>query len=146
MKIDEKKCVGCGNCVPYCTMGVIRIENGFAAVNEDECVECNTCYRCCESEKRLSVLVRTVRRILAALRLRYDALASIKKVTCPTLVAHSTGDEIVPFRMGRTLYEAAPTPKRFLTMRGDHNQGFLITGPAYTEAFDGFLRESLRDQ
>lgn len=80
MKIDEEKCVGCGNCVPYCTMGVIRIENGIAAVNEDECVECNTCYRCCESEELHSVLVRTVRRILAKLRLRYDARMDV----CPT--------------------------------------------------------------
>lgn len=80
MKIDENKCVGCGNCVPYCTMGIIHIENGIAAVDEDECVECSTCYRCCESEKRFTVLVRTVRKILRKLRLRYDAPMDV----CPT--------------------------------------------------------------
>lgn len=80
MKIDEKKCVGCGNCIPYCTMGVIRIEGGIAAVNEDECVECNTCYRCCESEKLNTGMVRFIRKILRRIRLRYDARMDV----CPT--------------------------------------------------------------
>ncbi|MCP4749967.1 MAG: 4Fe-4S ferredoxin [Proteobacteria bacterium] len=80
MKIDEKRCVGCGNCIPYCTMGVIRIEGGKAAVNEDECVECNTCYRCCESEKMSSLAVRSLRRLLGMFRLRYDAPLGV----CPT--------------------------------------------------------------
>ena len=80
MEIDETKCVGCGNCVPYCTMGVIRIENGIATVNEDECVECNTCYRCCESEKLNTGMVRFIRKILRRIRLRYDA----KMDVCPT--------------------------------------------------------------
>lgn len=80
MKIDEKKCVGCGNCIPYCTMGVIRIENGIATVNEDECVECNTCYRCCESEKLNTGMVRFLRKIFRQFRLRYDARMDV----CPT--------------------------------------------------------------
>ncbi len=80
MEIDKDLCVGCGNCVPYCTMGVIRIENGLATVNEDECVECNTCYRCCESEKRNTGLVRIIRKVLRIFRLRYDARMDV----CPT--------------------------------------------------------------
>lgn len=80
MKIDEKKCVGCGNCVPFCTMGVIRIENGLAVVNEDECVECNTCYRSCESEKLNPKVVRALRRLFGAFHLRYDARMDV----CPT--------------------------------------------------------------
>ncbi|MEE8398954.1 MAG: 4Fe-4S binding protein [Desulfobacterales bacterium] len=80
MKIDEKKCVGCGNCASYCTMGVIRVENGISVVNEDECVECNTCYRCCESEKLNTGMVRFLRRLLRRIRLRYDARMDL----CPT--------------------------------------------------------------
>jgi ferredoxin len=46
MEIDKEKCVGCGNCHAVCTMGVISLdEDGKSAVNQDECVECNTCYR-----------------------------------------------------------------------------------------------------
>ncbi len=80
MEIDTKRCVGCGNCVVFCTMGAIRIENGIAKVNEEECVECNTCYRCCEPEGLYPPLVRSVRAILTKFRLRHDARIDI----CPT--------------------------------------------------------------
>ena len=80
MEIDKEKCVGCGNCVPYCTMGVIRIEDGLAVVNEDECVECNTCHRCCESEDLNPAIVRLLRKLFAVFNLRYDARMDV----CPT--------------------------------------------------------------
>jgi ferredoxin len=80
VEIDTEKCVGCGNCVSFCTMGVIRIENGIAVVNEDECVECNTCYRCCESENLNPTLVRTLRKLFELFNLRYDARMDV----CPT--------------------------------------------------------------
>ena len=50
MQIDEWKCVGCGNCVSVCTMGVISVMDGRSRVNEEECVECNTCYRTLRSK------------------------------------------------------------------------------------------------
>jgi ferredoxin len=51
MEIDKEKCVGCGNCHAVCTMGVIYLdEDGKSAVNQDECVECNTCYRVLRNE------------------------------------------------------------------------------------------------
>jgi ferredoxin len=80
MKINKKKCVGCGNCIPFCTMGVIRVENRCAEVNEDECVECNTCYRGCESENLNPTLVRAFRRLFELFRLRHDAPIGV----CPT--------------------------------------------------------------
>jgi ferredoxin len=80
MQIDKEKCVGCGNCTVYCTMGVIRIENGQAEVNEDECVECNTCHRCCESEDLNPTVVRILRKLFAIFNLRYDARMDV----CPT--------------------------------------------------------------
>ena len=44
-------------------------------------------------------------------RLRYDTRAALARVHCPVLLAHSPDDEIIPFRHGQTLYEAAPEPK-----------------------------------
>lgn len=72
MLIDPGKCVGCGNCVPVCPMGAIYLEAGTAQVNQDECVECSTCYRFLPSEGRSPALVRWARRALEALRLRFD--------------------------------------------------------------------------
>lgn len=71
---------------------------------------------------------------------RYDNLSKIGKVSCPILIMHSPQDDIVPFAMGRRLYEAAPEPKTFFEMRGSHNEGFLDIGRAYGEALARFLK------
>lgn len=80
MKIDQSKCVGCGNCVPVCSMGVISISNGRGSVNEDECVECNTCYRTLRNEGYNPTLVRTVRWLLKQVHVTYDPDPDL----CPT--------------------------------------------------------------
>ena len=46
MYIDQELCTGCGECVPYCTMGAIATNaSGNAEIVRDECVECNSCLR-----------------------------------------------------------------------------------------------------
>ncbi len=82
MRIDEQKCVACGNCVPICPMGAISIDpaKNRAAVNPDECVECYTCYRGMSMETLNPTLVRTIRRLLKAFRLRFDPEPDV----CPT--------------------------------------------------------------
>lgn len=51
MRIDPKKCVGCGQCRPFCIMRCIdftRSEKGnkvYCRVDEDECVDCEICFR-----------------------------------------------------------------------------------------------------
>lgn len=50
MKVEESKCLGCGRCRPYCTMGAIsfvRDERGriCAQIDQHECVDCGVCYR-----------------------------------------------------------------------------------------------------
>lgn len=76
------------------------------------------------------------------IRFRYDSLAKLPLVSCPVLVMHSPHDDIVPFAMGRRLFDAARGPKTFFEMKGDHNEGFLDTGPAYSEAIRKFLGPS----
>ena len=81
MEIDKKKCVGCGNCHAVCTMGVIYLdEDGKSVVNQDECVECSTCYRVLRSEGYPPWFVRALRRILSTFRLGYLAEVDV----CPT--------------------------------------------------------------
>ncbi len=72
-------------------------------------------------------------------RLRHDTLEAVTRVRSPVLVAHSPDDEIIPYRHGRALYEAAPSAKQFLRLRGDHNSGFLLSGMDYVHGLAAFL-------
>jgi fermentation-respiration switch protein FrsA (DUF1100 family) len=72
-------------------------------------------------------------------RLRYDTRAALANVGCPVLVAHSPDDDIIPFRHGQLLYEAAGEPKAFLQMAGGHNEGFIFMLPTWVEALGAFL-------
>lgn len=82
MQIDPKKCVGCGNCVPICPMGAIHVDpsSGRASVDFDECVECYACFRGMSMENLNPRLVRSVRRVLRLLRIRFDPEPDV----CPT--------------------------------------------------------------
>ncbi|MDI6809556.1 MAG: 4Fe-4S binding protein [Candidatus Eisenbacteria bacterium] len=43
--IDKELCTGCGNCLPTCPVGAIKLESEYAEIDEDLCVECGVCYR-----------------------------------------------------------------------------------------------------
>lgn len=66
-------------------------------------------------------------------RTRLDVLAAVRRLTLPMLFIHGEQDEVVPFRMGRTLYEAAATSdKTFHAVPGGHhNDTYLLAGEAY---------------
>jgi ferredoxin len=81
MEINEKKCVGCGNCHAVCPMGAISLNSeGISVVDQDECVECSTCYRVLKDEGYSASFVRAVRKVLTAFHLQYMAEVDV----CPT--------------------------------------------------------------
>ena len=47
MKIDQSKCIGCGQCVEYCMLKCIseKQDSGTYAIDEVECVDCGVCMR-----------------------------------------------------------------------------------------------------
>lgn len=106
MLIDEKKCVACGNCVPVCPMGAIHIDpvKRRATVNQDECVECYTCYRGMSKEHLNPVIVRTIRRIGGLFRWRFDPEPDVcptdaltePELSWPRVVRRAFSDPIVP--------------------------------------------------
>ncbi len=56
------------------------------------------------------------------MRNRFDSMARIGQCRRPVFFAHGTTDSLIPFALGKELYEAANEPKRFLTLPGaDHN-------------------------
>ena len=79
------------------------------------------------------------------IRTRMNSLAKISTISCPKLFIHSKADRVVPYALGRKLYEAAPEPKRFHEILGaGHNETWLVGGNAYFEALSGFVREAVR--
>lgn len=76
-------------------------------------------------------------------RYKLDTVARLAEVSCPVLVLHSPDDEIVPYTLGRRVYDAAGPPKAFQMLRGDHNGGFLLSQPDYERSLAGFLSDRL---
>jgi fermentation-respiration switch protein FrsA (DUF1100 family) len=76
-------------------------------------------------------------------RLKYPVVDYAARLNSPLLVVHSRDDEIIPYAMGRAIFEAAPRPKSFLELRGDHNAGFWISRETYVPGLEAFLAEVL---
>lgn len=76
-------------------------------------------------------------------RTRYDNLARMPEIRCPVLIAHSRDDEIIPYGHASRLLAAVRGPRQHLEMQFGHNDGFVLTGRAYTSGIDDFLGVSL---
>jgi hypothetical protein len=72
-------------------------------------------------------------------RLRYPVTDYVRDIQSPLLVVHSRDDEIIPFDMGQAIFRAAPEPKSFLALNGDHNMGFLLSREAYLAGLESFI-------
>ena len=76
-------------------------------------------------------------RLLA--RIVYDNIARIREIQVPLMIAHSRGDDIIPFAHGQALFAAAREPKQFLELAGGHNEGFLFARDEWIAAVGAFL-------
>ena len=79
-------------------------------------------------------------------RFSYDTLGALQSVGAPVLVAHSTEDELVPFSHGQALFETAREPKRFVEMRGGHNDACLFARREWADALAEFLESAARSK
>ncbi len=71
------------------------------------------------------------------MRTRLDSLSKIGQYHGPLLMIHADADTIIPYALGRRLFEAANEPKQFITLVGrDHNDPWPL------ECFDS-IREFL---
>lgn len=76
-------------------------------------------------------------------RLHYPVADYAARLDCPVLVVHSRHDEIIPFTMGKAIYAAVKQQKKFLELRGDHNNGFLISQQDYIVGLKDFTQAIL---
>jgi len=106
VKINPNKCVACGNCTYVCPMEAIYIDPQLkrATINRRECVECYACYNGMSQEHLNPAMVRAVRKIFAALRIRFDPEPDVcptaafepEELTWPRVVRRAFSDPRVP--------------------------------------------------
>jgi hypothetical protein len=74
------------------------------------------------------------------LKHRLNAVGEIDQVRAPILFFHGDKDRIVPIRLGRGLFEAAPNPKEFIIIPGaGHNDTYYVAGKDYFDKLESFL-------
>nr|WP_207161145.1 alpha/beta hydrolase [Halorhodospira halophila] len=76
-------------------------------------------------------------------RLEYATADYLAEVDAPTLIIHSRNDEIIPYHHAEDLRAAASASAERLTIRGDHNTGFLTSGDRYRAGLQHFLEQHL---
>lgn len=68
---------------------------------------------------------------------RINSIDKIKNYHGPLLYSHGEQDEVIPYELGRQLFDAAPGPKQFITIPdGTHNSGMT---EEYRQQFDAFI-------
>lgn len=73
----------------------------------------------------------------------FDSRKKIGRVHAPILITHGDRDEIIPTRMGRELFAAAPEPKSIWIVPGAHHNDIVeAAGASYREHLQSFY-ESL---
>jgi fermentation-respiration switch protein FrsA (DUF1100 family) len=73
----------------------------------------------------------------------YPSLHRLKTVQTPLLAIHGERDELIPFRQGQQLFEAANPPKFFYPIpKAGHNDTYLVGGRSYFERLVSFARFS----
>ena len=73
----------------------------------------------------------------------YNNLEKITRITAPKLIIHGEEDEIVPFSMGRKIYEKAQAPKYFYPIKNaGHNDTYVVEGEKYFETLTAFVKDS----
>lgn len=70
MQIDPELCVGCEQCIPFCPVGAIALEDDVARIDLVECAECGNCRRSVDCPTEAIYLQelswpRTIRSILS---------------------------------------------------------------------------------
>ncbi|MFT5526964.1 MAG: fermentation-respiration switch protein FrsA (DUF1100 family) [Pirellulaceae bacterium] len=75
---------------------------------------------------------------------RLNSLEKIKRYDGPLLCSHGDADEVIPYALGKKLYEAAPGPKQFISIPGGtHNS---LQTDEYRQAFDRFIMSLSRGE
>lgn len=73
------------------------------------------------------------------IRTKMVNIEKVRKIKVPKLIIHSARDEVIPYQMGKQLFEAAAEPKEFLKIDGEHNDAHIMSRDEYMKGMRGFL-------
>jgi hypothetical protein len=71
----------------------------------------------------------------------FNAIEQVGAIRAPLLFLHSPEDTMVPFKEGRRLFDAAPSPKTFVEVRGGHIESSEIDRDVFYGAIRTFLQK-----
>ncbi len=72
------------------------------------------------------------------LKYSFNTQKHVESCDVPILLFHSPDDDLVPFSMGRRLFESAPGPKEFLSIKGSHNDSFYLSRFEILDSLEDF--------
>jgi fermentation-respiration switch protein FrsA (DUF1100 family) len=76
---------------------------------------------------------------------RFDSEKKVAKIGSPLLVVHGSEDRVIAPELGRRLYEAASSPKRFeLVQGGSHHNTNSIGQTQYRQAIKALFSLDLQ--
>ncbi len=71
----------------------------------------------------------------------YETINKLKDIHCPIVIAHSKNDEVIPFEHSQRNFAAANEPKKFITLKGGHGNGFLFSLDTYVNGLHLAINE-----
>jgi pimeloyl-ACP methyl ester carboxylesterase len=72
---------------------------------------------------------------------RFSSIDRIASIAIPKLFLHSPEDTVIPFAYGQRLFETAREPKRFVSVKGGHEDAYRADTDVYYGAIDRLLNE-----
>ena len=74
------------------------------------------------------------------LTMRMDSASKVKTITVAKLFIHSVNDEIIPFKLGKKLFDKAAGPKEFLQITGGHNTSHIDSREILMKSLHKFFK------
>jgi hypothetical protein len=76
---------------------------------------------------------------------QFRLIDRLPALSLPKLIIHGDRDDIIPFELGRQIYEAAKPPKMFHVINGAaHNNTYQVGGARYFQTFSDFAGRAIR--
>lgn len=76
----------------------------------------------------------------------FNTKEKVNQIKSPVLVIHSPEDTLIKYYHGKRIFELLEVEKEFLEIRGDHNEGFIITGEKYLNGLRNFIEKVLTNK